>query len=339
MAELTVSAGLAAGLIDCATRRGADRECVLARGGLDELALADPDARIRYDTYVQLTAAAEAEAGDPALSLHYGAEVDLAEVSIVGLIMNASATMADAFAQMQRFGRLTVEVAGVSEGPRYQTAVRDDELWLVDTRANPNTFPQLTESGFARLATGPRKFLSQPHILEAHFTHPEPSYGAEYRRIFQCPVRFGATWNALRLHPEIGGWTVALQPKYVFGVLVDRAEALLQSLKASTTVRGRVERLLLPVLHTGDVGAETIARTMGISRQTLFRHLTQEQTTFKQVLDDLRHRLALHYLEANRASVNETAYLVGFADPAAFSRAFKRWTGISPRAARARGRL
>ena len=75
---------------------------------------------------------------------------------------------------------------------------------------------------------------------------------------------------------------------------------------------------------------ETIAQRMGISRQTLFRRLKAEGVTFEKILDELRHRLALHYLSGKKASVNETGYLVGFSDPAAFSRAFKRWTGRSP---------
>ncbi len=59
--------------------------------------------------------------------------------------------------------------------------------------------------------------------------------------------------------------------------------------------------------------------------------------TFASVLDELRHRMAADYLGARKVSVNETAYLVGFSEPAAFSRAFKRWTGASPRAMRAAG--
>lgn len=80
---------------------------------------------------------------------------------------------------------------------------------------------------------------------------------------------------------------------------------------------------------------DAIASKLGVSRPTLFRRLKAEGTTFEQLLDELRHRLSLHYLSGKKVSVNETAYLVGFSDPAAFSRAFKRWTGSSPRTARA----
>ena len=78
------------------------------------------------------------------------------------------------------------------------------------------------------------------------------------------------------------------------------------------------------------------ASKMGLSRQTLFRKLKAEGANFEKVLDELRHRLALDYLSGKKVSVNETAYLVGFSEPAAFSRAFKRWTGSSPRDARMR---
>ena len=80
---------------------------------------------------------------------------------------------------------------------------------------------------------------------------------------------------------------------------------------------------------------DAIAGKMGLSRPTLLRRLKAEGVTFEQVLDELRHKLALHYLSGKKTSVNETAYLVGFSEPASFSRAFKRWTGTSPSEMRA----
>lgn len=331
MSNLTTSAGVAAGLLAFAVQKGADRATLMNRAGLVAEDLEDPDQRLPLATYRAMMRAAQELCDDPALALHFGEAVDLAEISIVGLIMNASATMGDAFAQMQRFGRLTLETEGVSDGPRFALSVRDGQLWMVDTRTNPNGFPELSEGAFARLVCGPRRFLPEPHVLEVHFTHPPPAWRAEYDRIFQCPVTFSSDWNAMRLDPRIATWPVALQPRYVFGVLVERADELLRELEDQRTVRGRVEAELLPLLHTGEVSADSVARALGFSRQTLFRKLKGEGATYKTVLDDLRHRMALRYLSGAKASVNETAYLVGFSEPAAFSRAFKRWTGKSPR--------
>jgi AraC-like DNA-binding protein len=69
---------------------------------------------------------------------------------------------------------------------------------------------------------------------------------------------------------------------------------------------------------------------MGVTRQTLYRKLKAEGVSFETVLAELRCSMALHYLNARKTSVKETAYLVGFSDPAAFSRAFTRWTGHRP---------
>lgn len=335
MATPTVAAGLVLGLADYAATRGADADALLAAAGLDPAALCqDRDARVPYDGYKALMRAAKAACGDPALALHWGASVDMAEVSVVGLIMNAAETMGEAFAQMQRFGRLVLETDRA--GPRFDLATREDGLWLVDRLEEAEAFPEMIEVTFARLVCGPRRFLPEPGVLDVHVSYAAPSYRAEYDRIFRCPVRFNAPWNALRVHPMIAGWRVAQQPRYVFGELTEHADALLARLDADQRFASQVEALMLPVLHTGRVSADWAAAKLGMSRQTLYRRLKAEGCTFGEVLDDTRRRMALDYLGAKRVSVNETAYLVGFSDPAAFSRAFKRWTGKSPSAARGR---
>ena len=128
---------------------------------------------------------------------------------------------------------------------------------------------------------------------------------------------------------------IQVQPRYAFGILSEHAEALLKRLEGARSMRGRVEHALMPILHTGAASMELVAQRLGMSRQTLFRKLRAEGVTFEKVLDELRCELARHFLRGRKVSVNETAYLVGFSDPAAFSRAFKRWTGMSPRDARA----
>lgn len=332
MEGLTVGAGLPRGLVRLAVSKGVNADDLLACAGLTAAELDDQDNRIAMPAYIALMRAAREMTDDPALALHYGEAVDLGDLSITGLIMNASENMADAFIQMNRFGRLAIEVEGIGAGAdRFKGAMKDGDYWVIDTRANPNDFPELTEVTFARMACQPRRFLPRPHVLEVHVTHEAPSYAAEYERVLRCPVVFGSDWNAMKMDPLLPTYRVALQPRYVFGVLSEKAEALLKELETSRSTRGRVESLLMPILHTGDISMDAIAARMALSRQTLFRRLKAEGVTYEKVLDDLRHRLALHYLSGRKASVNETAYLVGFSDPAAFSRAFKRWTGKSPR--------
>lgn len=333
MSEPTVSAGLARGYFEFAIAHGADGAALAAHAGIDPTMLEDHDNRVPFANYVALVRAAKDLCNDPALPMHFAEAVDMAEFSVVGLLANASETMMESFVQLNRYGQLVVEVDVGSEG-RFTYAPKDGAAWLVDTRKNPNDFPELTESTFTRMITGPRRFLPRPHVLEVHVTHPEPAHRAAYDQIWRCPITFNAEWNAMRMDTSLQTHRVQLQPRYVFGVLSAHAEQLLKDLESSKTTRGRVESLLMPILHTGEISMDTIAAKIGQSRQTLYRNLKEEGATFEQVLDELRHKLAIHYLTGKKVSVNETAYLVGFSDPASFSRAFKRWTGKSPREAR-----
>ena len=103
--------------------------------------------------------------------------------------------------------------------------------------------------------------------------------------------------------------------------------------RAESVLRMQIAAHLEPLLASGDIGIDSVARALGLSRQTLYRRLKAEGTTFEQVLDGLRRRLALRFIEEGMA-VKEAAWRLGFSDPAAFSRAFKRWTGRSPGATR-----
>jgi len=337
MPEGSVAAGFARALADLAVSKGANRLELAARSGIDPSLLEDQDNRIPFAKYVTLMRVAKELSHDPALALHFGEAYDMTELSIVGLLGQAAVSGAEAFAQLGRYTRLIadIEVEAPDGGDRLVFEQKDGETWLVDRRKDPNEFPELTESSFARvLATG-RRFGTVDAIKAVHVTHPEPSYRAEYDRIFQVPVTFESKRNALLVDGRAMDFKPSNPSRYVFGILSERAEALLKELESTKTMRGRVESLLLPVLHTGNISMEAIAEKLALSRPTLFRKL-KEGTTFEKLLDELRHKMAINYLSAKKASVNETAYLVGFSEPAAFSRAFKRWTGMSPREMRSK---
>ncbi|MDB5703961.1 MAG: AraC family transcriptional regulator [Sphingomonas bacterium] len=334
MSEPSVAAGIVRGMMNVAVSRGASREALADASGIDPVDLEDRDRRIPLTRYHALIRAGQRLAHDPALALHCGETVDLSEVSIVGLIGQASETMIHAFAQLQRYSRLMTDL-DTGSADRFALARRGGELWLVDNRRDPNAFPEHTEIAFAQMVSGCRRFGVTSFARAVHVTHADPGYAEEYERILGAPVRFGCDENAILLNQDWMTHPIARQPSYVFGILSEQAEALLESLGASESTKGRVESLLMPILHTGTANIELIAGRLGVSRQTLFRKLKAEGTTFEAVLDTLRHKLALHYLAGQKVSVTETAYLVGFSDPAAFSRAFKRWTGSSPRGMRA----
>jgi AraC-like DNA-binding protein len=333
MAKPTIAAGFARALMELAVSKGASKKTLADRSQINLEELQDQDNRIPFAKYVALMRAGKELCNDPALALHFGEAFDVAELSIVGLLGHACETIAEAFVQLNRYERLIADVDGVTAGNRLVLSRSAGQLWLIDTRKNPNDFPELTESTFARIVCASQRLPGKKQTIRAvHVTHAAPAYRAQYDRIFQMPVVFESDKNALLMTDA--SWLARKTPlpsRYVFGILSERAEALLKSLESSTSTRGRVESLLIPTLHTGDASMDRIAGKLALSRQTIFRKLKAEGTTFQKLLDELRHKMALHYLGEKKVSVNQTAYLVGFSDPAAFSRAFKRWTGSSPR--------
>lgn len=335
MRELTVAAGAVRALMEFAVSRGASREALAERSGIDPSDLQDRDERVPFAKYVLLMRAGQELCRDPALALHFGESVPTSEMSSVHMVGASSATMAEGLALINRYAPLTIEVDVVGSGDRFVFERGDGLVWIIDRRENPNEFPELTESAFARMVCTGRRFLGDQSALRAvHVTHAAPSYRAEYDRIFRAPVFFGSGKNALLTDDS---WMSLRPPSSsppVHDVLKAHSEALLEKLESSKSMKGRVEELLMLALHNGGPTMAAIAGQLGLSRQSLFRKLKAEGSTFEEVLDGLRHKLALRYLNGDGLSVKETAYRLGFSEPASFSRAFKRWTGTSPIAVR-----
>jgi AraC-like DNA-binding protein len=335
MSDLTVVASGARALLELAVSRGASRKELLERARIDSLVLENPDNRVEFRKYVALMRAAEHLCKDPAFALHFGELVDPSEVSIVCSV-GGFTNMSDAIAQMNHYASLGIEVEAAGNGDRYRLDHRGGQLWIVDARRNPNDFPELTESSFARVVCSMRRMFGDVKFFkEMHFTHAAPDYRAEYDRIFRVPVVFESGENAMRIDDALIAQVRPSQPSsLVTSIVRERADALLEKLESSKSIRSRVENLLVKLMPSGEVGIDTIARELGLSRQTLFRKLKAEGVTFERVLDELRFSMAHDYLDVRKLSVKETAYQLGFSDPTSFSRAFKRWTGRTPSIAR-----
>jgi AraC-like DNA-binding protein len=270
-------------------------------------------------------------AGDPALALHFGEAVDVSEIAIGCVVAATSATFEECFGTMNRYARLGVDVETSDGGDRFALERGGGRLWIVDRRANPGAFPELTESTLARMVCSTRRSLGEVSLFTAvSFTHPAPAYEQEYARIFQVPLMFGARRNGVALDGRVLGWTRrAPVPSTVARAVRSRADGLLLDLEAEQTFRGRIEQLLSSALPAGEANVGMIADRLAVSRHTVLRRLKAEGVTFDEVLDGLRKRVATEHLEGG-ASVMQTAHRLGYSDPASFSRAFKRWTGIAP---------
>ena len=343
VAEPTIAAGYPKALLMFAVSRGADRALLLGHSGIASADLADPEWRIPFSRYLALIAAEADATGDPAVALHFGEAVRMQDITLVGLVCEAAETPAEVRHQLNRYAPLLVDEGKRAPSLLVDATIDERGAWIEIVSPSWCSYPPMIEAELTRLVCNTRatfgavpEFSSIRFPLAAEFAYPRPPYTAEYERVFQAPITFGAQRNALLIDPRFPQLRQPPADCYVFGVLSKRADTLLKSLEAEETTRAKVKRALLPILHTGAANMDVAATKLGMSRRTLLRRLKDEGTTFERMLDELRCTLALGYLEERKCSVIETAYLVGFSDPAAFSRAFKRWTGTSPRAVRER---
>ncbi len=325
----SVAAGMVSGLIDYAASRGADRRHLRTIAGLAASGDVEPNGRVPLEAYIRVTREAKRLCDDPALAIGYAASGGFDHQSIVGLIAYASSSIRQAIEQINRFGRLATDLSVV--GPdRFTLSQESDGIWLTDNRLDAPPFPECTETTFIWLVNAPREAGLGPYCSLADVTHADPGTRSAFEAALGAPVRFGAPRNALRVSQEWLDYPIGRYPTYAFGVFSAHADRLLADLDAAQSLTGEIERLILPTLHTGRVTAEVVASRLNLSPQSLYRALRAEGTTFEEILAGLRHRFARGYLVERRASLKEIAYLLGYSDVSAFSRAFKRREGVSP---------
>ena len=155
---------------------------------------------------------------------------------------------------------------------------------------------------------------------------------------FVWPEALGFALNRAWRRPARRPPATGSHPFFAFlGEVAKAIESRMETREQGSAFRREVEGRIEPLLASGPVRIDRVAGDLGYSRQTLYRRLKAEGVTFEELLDGLRRRLAIKFVRDQGLPVKEAAWRLGFSDPAAFSRAFKRWTGSSPSAYRRRG--
>lgn len=177
--------------------------------------------------------------------------------------------------------------------------------------------------------------IGQRIVLEqASFSYPKPGHGAEYDLLFPCPLEFGARHTSLLFHSRYLGMPL-LQDERTLKHFLERSPAdLLSRPDDGDSLSSRLRRLLSRDSNCWP-DLEAVAAHLHISPQTLRRHLREEGSSFQELKDQLRRDIAIYHLRRADLSLQQIAWQLGFSEPSAFHRAFKKWTGLTPGAYRA----
>jgi AraC-like DNA-binding protein len=184
--------------------------------------------------------------------------------------------------------------------------------------------------------------LTNRHLLPNRVTllHRRSGGGAQFVKFMGCDVVFGAKVDRITFPGTIMQLPVVSADPYLNKHLVKCCEKMRSHQNSSRgTLRINVENAIVPLLPHGRVHADEIAHRLGLSRRTLTRRLASEGLTFEGILSALRAALAQRYLRDEALAISQIAWLVGYKEASAFTHAFTRWTGKTPRDARVQERL
>ena len=332
MLTVEVSARIGALIVGAAEAAGANGRSLAAELGFDPAIAADPDARIPLSLETALWEEAARRGGDPAFGLHAAERLEPGTFDVLDYAVRTAPTVRVAVERLARYNRLEHGAAV------YSMIDTDGVLRIEHTLVVPGAVQSRHAAEFtlAAIVVIGGQIAGQPVRPRAvELRHEPPASVGEAVRLFGVAPRFGAAVNAIELDEATAALPVPAADPALWRVIERQAEMLLASYPdPSETTAQRLRRELVRVMAGGEVSLAAVAARLRMSARTLQRRLAGENVTFDGVLDELRRELALRYLADPRVGIAEIAYLLGYSEPSAFHRAFKRWTGTTPAAAR-----
>ena len=271
---------------------------------------------------------------DDLLGFTLARDFDPRELGLLYYVMASSQTLGDALKRVARYSQITNEalVVRYREGNRlimnlgYSGVPRHSERHQME-------FCMFAVLRLCRLLTGQN--LVPQYFSIAHYRSEGIS---EMARFVGTKVEFGADKDEFALNVDARELPLIHSDTYLNDLLVKNCEAALANRRVDTTqLRTRVENAIASVLPHGRVLVEDVARGLGMSKRTLARRLSDEGLNFTEILQQLRHDLAVRYLDDRKMHVSKIAWLLGFHEVSAFTHAFNCWTGKTPRQMRTAG--
>jgi AraC-like DNA-binding protein len=230
---------------------------------------------------------------------------------------------------------------------RYWPTVSDAYRWTVERRGNTVSLlvpaAPSTRSGWRShveydaidiVRTCSRMTGGEARPLAVSFAHRAPPVLHFHRDALGLEPRFAAERTEIVYPRSVADIRLASAKPALARTLAAQLDAMLARLSARDTTARAARDLIPAMLRAGGATAERVARRLGAGRRTLERRLAAEGTSFRALIDEARHRLAVEWL--SDVPIAEVAQRLGYSDVRAFDRAFKRWTRTTPSAWRAR---
>lgn len=310
---------------DVLAAQGVDVDRLLRRHGMTAAELAGADATISFATFQALARDAVEVSGEPALGIVVGDRLATANHGALGLAAVSSATIRELLDVLARFLSSRIAVLALS------THVDGDAVHI--------ELQELVDLGFVRQMVLEAVLLSVKNTLRdasmgrcpitrARLPFARPSYGAQAEATFGCEIIYGAGQAGVEIPSAVLDEPLRMADRRAVELAASLCERELHKLGRGRSFEIRTRRLMLEPRH-GFPSLPQVARRLHLTPRTLARKLAAEGTSYREILEDLRYRMARDLIKSG-SGMDEVAYLLGYTDTANFRRAFRRWTGGDP---------
>jgi AraC-like DNA-binding protein len=291
----------------------------------------DPHIRLAARDQIRLLNLVAEALPDDLLGFHLAEHCDLREVGLLYYVLASSDTLIEAVRRTVRYGVLA------NEGVFQQCTVgKSIAVSLRYVGVSRHVDRHQSESWMLLIVRMLRQLTGLPlSASRVRFMHTRSRTPAQFAPYFGADVKFGAPVDEISFAATVGSAPVVSADPYLNRLLVRQYEqALVHRRPGRGSFQSMVENAIIPLLPHAEVRIDEIARRLGLGQRTLARRLSAEGLTFSELLRRLRLDLAHRYLADGETSISQIAWLLGYHEVSAFSRAFKRWTGKAPREAR-----